>query len=117
MTSCKSNLKNVATALEMYSSDNEGRYPTSLGYLTPNYLKSIPECLAAGKKDTYTASYEAGPTNFTIFCKGENHTRVGYPRLTANFPQYTAWFGLVESEQSLQSSLNELKRQQQSGAP
>ncbi|MCE7874620.1 hypothetical protein DYH09_30215 [bacterium CPR1] len=115
MTSCKSNLKNIATALEMYSSDNEGRYPVDLGGLTPNYLKVIPGCAATGKKDTYSGSYEAqaGPDSFTIFCKGENHTRAGYPRLTANFPQYTARFGLVESERSLE----ELKRQQQSREP
>ena len=28
LTACKSNLKNIATALEMYSTDNSGQYPT-----------------------------------------------------------------------------------------
>ena len=46
LTSCKSNLKNSATALEMYSTDNAGRYPTgtslATGAITPAYLKSAP---------------------------------------------------------------------------
>ena len=29
LTACKSNCKNLATALEMYASDNGGRYPTN----------------------------------------------------------------------------------------
>jgi len=51
-SACKSNLKNIATALEMYATDNRGRYPTGLDQLlqppTP-YLKQIPTCPAAGR--------------------------------------------------------------------
>ena len=34
LTACKSNLKNVGTALEMYAVDHNGRYPTQLTLLT-----------------------------------------------------------------------------------
>lgn len=56
LTACKSNLKNIGTGLEMYSTDYGGRYPTSLAQLTPNYLKTLPQCPTAGR-DTYSASY------------------------------------------------------------
>ena len=56
----KSNLKNLGTALEMYSKDWENRYPSSLSGLIPNYLKVIPECPTAGT-DTYSGSYHNGP--------------------------------------------------------
>ncbi len=58
LTSCKSNLKNIATALEMYASDFGGRYPPGLEQLTVgNYLKLVPTCPSAGKM-TYTDSYQ-----------------------------------------------------------
>src|ERR1700712_1744623 len=57
LTSCESNEKNEGTAFEMYSTDNSGHYPkTNMGLLTPNYLKVIPTCPAAGS-DTYSATY------------------------------------------------------------
>ncbi len=50
-------LKKIATALEMYTTDNAGRYPTSLSALAKYgmYLRTIPTCPAAGC-DTYSAS-------------------------------------------------------------
>lgn len=57
LTSCKSNLKNIGTALDMYASDWEGHYPESLLALSPNYLQTIPPCTGAGK-DSYSPSYE-----------------------------------------------------------
>ena len=56
LTVCKSNLKNLGTALEMYATDNGGRYPTSTADLVPNYLKTFPQCIKAGR-DTYSATY------------------------------------------------------------
>ena len=35
-------LKTIATALEKYSVDHQGAYPTSLDNLTPTYLKMVP---------------------------------------------------------------------------
>ncbi len=43
-TMCKSNLKNLATALELYRNDEEA-LPDSLERLKPTYLKGLPQCL------------------------------------------------------------------------
>lgn len=91
LTRCKSNLKNVATALEMYSTDNSGRYPTRLAALCPNYLLRIPECPAA-QKDTYTQSYASTqiPDQFAVYCSGRHHA------LPPNLPAFDSNLGLVE---------------------
>jgi type II secretory pathway pseudopilin PulG len=100
MTACKSNLKNIGTAFEMYSTDWSGKYPTALSKLTPNYLKTIPECPPAGKV-TYTiqtgvnAAYNS--TGFEdyyfIQCEGPNHTTISVPE---NYPQYDGVQGLID---------------------
>lgn len=58
-TACRSNLKNIGKALEMYSTDWDGHYPPELSTLVPTYLKEIPLCPGAGL-DTYSDSYERG---------------------------------------------------------
>ena len=99
LTACKSNLKNIGTGLEMYSTDYSGKYPKDLGMLTPNYLIDIPECPAAGY-DTYTESYRLEPASdgsdwdvYYVHCSGENHASSGVP---ANFPAYNGIEGLIE---------------------
>lgn len=105
LTACKSNLKNIGTALEMYSTDWSGKYPATgnmAARLTPNYLKTVPTCPAAGS-DTYSGSYGTGTAmvyntaNFQdyyiVSCNGTNHTSVNTP---ANFPQYDGLRGLYE---------------------
>ena len=86
LRACKANLKNTATACEMYSTDNAGRYPHSLGKLVPLYLSQIPVCPAA---EPTTAVYgfksATNPDAFSICCSGYNHR----PKITAaNYPQY-----------------------------
>jgi hypothetical protein len=83
-TLCSSNLKNIGTALEMYSTDNSGRYPKKLSLLTPNYLKRIPLCDKA-HKDTYSHSYKvsANPDGYTVICEGKHHGQANYPRYTS----------------------------------
>ncbi len=92
---CRLNIKTIVTALELYSTDNQGDYPRSLAVLTPNYLKSVLVCPAV-EADTYSASYEVSgfepdkdgqetPDVFTVYCKGENHAAAGLP---ANNPRY-----------------------------
>ena len=92
--SCKSNLKNLGTALEMWSTDNRGNFPAHLGQVAPNYVRAIPTCPAA-QRDTYSASYRmrANPNYYAFFCQGANHTSEGYP---ANFPRYTSDRGLQD---------------------
>lgn len=100
LTSCKSNLKNLATACEMYSTDFKGHYPPSLSLLTPNYLKLIPNCLAA-RADTYSATYQSVPPQeeknepgaYTFYCRGKHHAKANTPE---NYPQYDSYQGLIE---------------------
>ncbi len=101
ITACKSNLKNIGTAMEMYSTDWSGKYPTNgMISLTPNYLKTIPECpqggpgtytMEMGKSATYnTQSYE---DYYFVYCKGDAHAPISVP---ANYPQYDGIRGLIE---------------------
>lgn len=96
LTACKSNLKNIGTACEMYSTDNSGRYPSGLAKLTPDYLKSIPTCPSAGQ-DTYTSAYTSSmnPDAYTVYCSGANHTAAG---TNSGYPQFNAFQGLVENQ-------------------
>jgi serine/threonine protein kinase len=91
LTACKSNMKNMGTAMEMYSSDNQGRYPLSLSQITPNYLRAIPTCADAGKV-TYVYVRREKPDNYTIYCSGHYHKGM----LAAGFPQYDAINGLCD---------------------
>jgi prepilin-type N-terminal cleavage/methylation domain-containing protein len=98
LSSCESNEKNTGTALEMYSTDNSGRYPSSnAGFqanITPNYLKVIPTCPSAGT-DTYSGNYTAAsnPDAYTFVCSGSNHTSL--LNGSTSFPQYNSSQGLV----------------------
>ena len=100
LTACKSNLKNMATSLEMYSTDSAGHYPNQaagagLQKLTPNYLKIIPNCPSV-QSDTYSASYTFAttPDAYTVQCSGTTwHTAAGI--MTAQYPQYSSYSGLV----------------------
>ena len=100
-SACKSNLKNIGTALEMYSTDWSGKYPRNLGQLTPKYLKTIPECTAAGS-NTYSYQTESAAYNtqhfedyYLIACKHGNgpHRGVNVPN---GYPQYDGIQGLIE---------------------
>lgn len=68
---CGANMRNLGRELEMYATDNLGLFPTSLGQLVPNYVKSIPTCPAAGS-DTYSSSFHPSDhaTDYTLGCKG-----------------------------------------------
>ncbi len=98
---CESNLKNIATALEMYATDNEGYYPPSLEYLTKgdkngdvyigNRVKAMPECPVS--LTGYKYVFSSKPNNFTLCCGVENsHSAIGCPE--GCWPQYTPGRGL-----------------------
>jgi hypothetical protein len=94
LTACKSNEKNIATALEMYSTDNSGHYPNDLKALVGgNYLRTIPTCPAAGK-DTYSETYQVqvSPDLYSFCCRGNNHGTLA----PENHPAYSAVEGLLE---------------------
>ena len=94
LTACNSNLKNIGTGLEMYSTDNNGHFPRNLNMLTPNYLRMIPTCPAGGL-DTYSHSYQvhADPDAYTVYCSGLNHRSTSLP---SGYPQYSSRMGLIE---------------------
>jgi hypothetical protein len=113
-TMCKSNLKNLGTALEMYSTDYKGKYPASLGALTPNYLKFIPSCRSFSADDhgaeskaalverlyglkkgqpEYRYVTDAQKTAYTVTCRSNSHT-YGQGLIV---PIYDSWSGLIES--------------------
>lgn len=98
-TACKSNLKNIGTAMEMYSMDHDGKYPRNLSFLTPNYLKTIPECHMPGSLG-YFAEFGPGAAlnegfvdYYYLECVGTGHEDYGIPR---NFPAYDGIQGLIE---------------------
>ncbi|MEQ8189493.1 MAG: zinc ribbon domain-containing protein [Candidatus Eremiobacterota bacterium] len=73
---CKNNLKKIATALDVYSADNNNEYPPSLEYLTKG-MKSmtyIPACPACSQ----AYIYEKTGNDFILKCGGENaHINTG----------------------------------------
>ncbi len=93
LTACTSNLRNIGTALEMYNVDFKGRYPAALSDLTPQYLKTIPECPTAGS-DSYSDGFTSNalPDRYIVFCEGSFHA--GFTG--TNYPMYTAAEGLIE---------------------
>jgi hypothetical protein len=84
LTECHSNLKNLSTAMEMYSTDWSGHYPDRFEKLVPNYLKTLPACPVSGAV-TYEIEYGAeAPHNecgfqdyYYLYCAGEYHSRAG----------------------------------------
>lgn len=99
LTGCKGNMKNLATALEMYASDNAGSYPESLDKLIePNYLKSLPTCPAAGKMTYLDYQVSTEPDSFSFSCCGDNHKKAysGFQADSTGFPKYNAELGLID---------------------
>lgn len=99
--SCQENLKTLATAMEMYATDNNGRYPDDISKLLPTYLASEPICPSAGR-DTYTEGFQVGaeaPQNkegwqdyYYIACSGHNHAEAN---LDSNLPAVDCTLGVV----------------------
>ncbi len=75
---CENNLKKIATALDIYGTDNNNQYPPSLDYLTKGtdniYMKYIPACPAC----SLAYIYEKSDNDFLLKCGGENaHINTG----------------------------------------
>lgn len=82
---CSSNQNGLATALEMYATDNVGTYPSSLALLTPSYLKTLPTCPTGGPGYARTYRTCTDPNAFTFYCTGDHDTlRSGYPRYSSH---------------------------------
>ena len=94
VTACKANLKNMGTALEMYATDNSGRYPTTLNGLSPHYLRTMPTCPSTGLANSYGYTSQSVPDSYTVYCSGTNaHQAVD---LSTGYPQYDSIRGLIE---------------------
>ena len=91
---CESNLKNIATALEMYATDYKGDYPSSLEQLIDkHYIKAIPACPHTFAPYKYTFNRE--PDNFTIWCgKPKAHINTGTVSKEGCWPQYSPGEGI-----------------------
>lgn len=97
---CNSNLKNLGTAMEMYSTDWAGHYPDRFEKLVPNYLETLPVCPAA-QNITYQMEYgPQAPHNehgfqdfYYLFCAGKNHSNAGVPE---NYPAHDGSVGILE---------------------
>ncbi len=101
-TMCQSNCKNIGTALELYSADNNRCYPPRMDMLTPDYLKTIPTCegykakieIIRRKRPTYCDTYTVSDdfSAYTFYCGSEDHSLCG---VQDNYPQYCSKNGLI----------------------
>lgn len=54
LNGCESNLKNLATALEMYATDNDGNYPPDIKFLKDQgYIRQQPVCPYSKREYSY----------------------------------------------------------------
>lgn len=90
---CKSNLKNLATAITLYANDNDHMYPPDLTKIIPYNFARMPTCQSTST-DTYTTGYSVSTDyrSFTLVCKGTNHSKYGYG---ADEPYYSSSEGLM----------------------
>ncbi|MEQ8186692.1 MAG: serine/threonine-protein kinase [Candidatus Eremiobacterota bacterium] len=101
LAACGSNIKNLATALEMYATDNKGNYPPSLEYLTKNtdsnpdssYMKTLPLCPSCHL--TYSYSVNNNIQIFTLWCTRKNSHIYACLPYNKCYPQYTPGKGLI----------------------
>lgn len=93
---CKANLKDMSTALNLYSNEFGGFYPPNLTLITPSYVSSIPRCPSTSQ-DTYSAGYSVSDDghSYTLCCNGQNHGDFGYG---LNQPYYSSSDGLMPSD-------------------
>lgn len=100
ISACKSNLENIGTALEIFSVDHQGRYPSSLQQLVENrLLREIPSCPSAGS-DTYSGSYQVSEDlkSYLFCCKGHFHSpeRCPHHPHPPDYPRYDSKDGLID---------------------
>ena len=97
LTGCKTNLRNIATALEAYATDNKHRYPPAVTALTPAFIQTIPTCPSSGSNNCYINGFTSSsdPDNYSVWCNGSFH---GELNLRDNFPQFEPGSGGLKVE-------------------
>lgn len=96
LSACESNLRNLATAIEVYATEHNHQVPSSLDDLVPQFVAAIPRCPSAGTPDAYRdgyASVQVPEAAYTVSCSGAFHVDLGVP---AGHPLYTYGVGLTE---------------------
>lgn len=97
LTACESNLRNYATALELYGRDNNSNFPPTgqFSLLVPNYLRIISKCPSCVDNTSYLNGYASAqqPDRYTMMCSGDNHLELNLP---TNRPMYTLDGSLTE---------------------
>lgn len=100
LTECRNNMKNIGTAMEIYSTDWSGHYPSNLERLVPKYLQELPVC-----PNKFSGNYglETGPESphntqkfqdyYYLYCPGESHHKMGLP---PDYPTYDGVTGILE---------------------
>lgn len=83
---CYSNLRNLHTAIDIYREQHDGRLPDNLAKLTPEVLKRLPICPAAGR---LSYRYNRNSEGYLLVCSGESH-RQGVVRLPPDYPRADA---------------------------
>ncbi len=87
-SNCLQNAHNLGTALQIYSNENQARYPDSLQVLsdtTPPYLHVLPTCPSNDASYGYDLNPDA--TGYTVFCQGI-HYRQLEGQVEEGFPQF-----------------------------
>jgi len=93
LASCESNLKNIATAVEIYKENNEGLYPPSLEMLESKDINKLPECRASKKGYEYVCNNETN--HYSIWCPvSQSHIDTGTVNKDGCWPQYNPSEGI-----------------------
>ena len=94
LTACKSNLKNLGTAAEMFSADHNGRYPTTLSTIkTDSYMKVLPSCPLT-PSTSYSYGCTSNPDYYWVLCTSGRHEQAG-TKSGQQYPQFDSEVGLV----------------------
>lgn len=102
---CKTNLKNIATACELYSADHNGNYPKSLKEIK-SYLPELPTCPISGNtpkegETNYEYSTNSSLDSYTLRCNCD-HSAAGVKQ---GYIEFNSTDGLVcPIDEALKSS-------------
>jgi len=107
LAACKSNLRHIAIALELYANDNGGYYSpdtsggegsyTGFNYLVPQYLKTSPLCPTGHTYGIITKSataYWGIPAGSTIIISRSNDPNTYHSGVGGWGPQYVFGTGV-----------------------
>ena len=101
LSNCVGNCKNLATVLELYAVDNDGRFPALAGLpgidkvIANGGIKLRPTCPSAGTCTFVDFQTTQTPDRFSFSCVGNNHSEA-WPGLAAgNLPSYSNDGGVV----------------------